>query len=55
VDGARLLRLEDEVGAVEPSLAADLIAVDGDPTQDLAPLRDIRLVVQAGRVLRWEP
>jgi len=53
VNAARLCRIEREVGAVEPGLAADLIAVDGDPTQDASAMRGVRLVMQAGRVVRW--
>jgi imidazolonepropionase-like amidohydrolase len=53
VNAACLCRIEDEAGVLEPGLAADLIAVDGDPTQDAAAMRGIRLVMQAGRVVRW--
>ncbi len=49
---ARMLRLEDEVGSVRPGLAADLVAVDGDPLADASALRHVRLVVHDGRVVR---
>jgi len=45
-------RLQEEVGAVAPSRAADLVVVDGDPLADIKVLTDpasIWLVVQAGR------
>lgn len=54
-DAARILGLESEIGAIAPGLAADLVAVDGDPTGDLARLRRVRLVVRDGRVVRSEP
>jgi len=47
--GARLLRLDGEIGTLEAGKGADLIAVDGDPSRDVTHLRDVRLVVTAGR------
>jgi imidazolonepropionase-like amidohydrolase len=49
---ARLFGLEDRVGRTAPGLLADLIAVDGDPTRDLAVLRSVRLVMKGGRIVR---
>jgi imidazolonepropionase-like amidohydrolase len=50
-DAAAALGLGDEVGAIRPGLAADLVAVAGDPIADLAQLRRVRDVVQAGRLV----
>ena len=50
---ARILLLPDR-GRVAPGLLADLIAVDGDPTQDIAALREVRFVMQGGEVVRDE-
>ena len=52
VDAARLLRWEHRVGRVAPGLAADLVAVAGDPTDDVSLLEDVRFVMKAGEVLR---
>lgn len=41
------------VGAVEVGLAADLIAVAGNPLEDIGAMRDMRLVMQAGRIVEW--
>ena len=53
---ARLLRQEGKLGQIVAGALADLLLVDGDPTQDLAPLADpergLRLIVQGGRVVR---
>ena len=39
-------------GVLAPGFEADLIAVAGDPSQDLAALHDLRLVVARGREFR---
>jgi len=51
-DAARLLSMESTLGTVEPGKWADLIAVDGDPLVDIGSLRNVRLVVADGRVIR---
>jgi imidazolonepropionase-like amidohydrolase len=50
---ARILHLADR-GEVRPGLLADLIAVDGDPTRDVSAVRNIRLVVKGGVIVRSE-
>ncbi len=41
----------DQVGALRPGFAGDLIAVDGDPLADVSELERVRVVVLAGRVV----
>jgi imidazolonepropionase-like amidohydrolase len=49
---ARVLHLEKESGRIQPALLADLVAVDGDPTRDIAALRKVTFVMKAGEVVR---
>jgi len=48
---AQVLGIADETGRIEPGLAADLIAVEGDPASDVKALDAIRLVVADGRTV----
>jgi imidazolonepropionase-like amidohydrolase len=49
---AESLGLQATTGAVAPGLAADLIAVDGDPSKDINALRHVAWVMKEGRVVR---
>ena len=51
---ARIFRITDR-GEVRPGLLADLVAVDGDPTQNISDVRKVRLVIKGGQVVRMEP
>jgi imidazolonepropionase-like amidohydrolase len=47
-ESAIALELQDETGRLVPGLAADVLVVQGDPTRDLAALREPRLVLARG-------
>ena len=47
---ARMLGMEDQIGSIQPGKQADLVIVDGNPTEDIAALSRVRLVMQAGRI-----
>ena len=49
---ARILHLEDEIGSVKPGMIADLAAFTGDPSADISALRDVRFVMQGGKIIR---
>lgn len=52
---AQALDVDDVTGRIAPGLDADLIAVDGDPRQDLGVLRHLRLVLARGTAFTPDP
>lgn len=47
---ARVLRT-DQIGAIAPGRAADLVVVDGDPLRDIRAARDVVVVLRDGRTV----
>jgi len=52
INGARLLRWADEIGQLKPGFYADVIAVPGDPLDDISVLKHPIFVMKNGQVLR---
>jgi cytosine/adenosine deaminase-related metal-dependent hydrolase len=49
-NGAKYTGLLDQLGSIERNKRADLILIDGDPTQDISAIRKISLVMKDGVV-----
>jgi imidazolonepropionase-like amidohydrolase len=54
LNAAELLGQTDNLGALEPGKLADVVAVDGDPLQDIGSLLRVRFVMKQGAVYRQE-
>jgi imidazolonepropionase-like amidohydrolase len=50
VAGAELLGWTDRLGTIEPGKLADIVAVPGDPLDDVTRLEQVRFVMKAGSV-----
>jgi imidazolonepropionase-like amidohydrolase len=54
VNAADLLGWSDRIGAIEPGHFADIIAVSGDPLNDVTELERVRFVMKGGTVVKNE-
>jgi imidazolonepropionase-like amidohydrolase len=52
LNGAKLLGWEGQIGALETGYLADVIAVAGDPLQDIGTLQNVSFVMKDGVVFR---
>jgi imidazolonepropionase-like amidohydrolase len=51
---AELLGWQDHIGTIEAGRLADIVAIPGDPLQDLALLERVSFVMLGGRVIPGE-
>ena len=52
VNGAKLLGWEGQIGSLEPGYLADVIAVTGDPLQDISAVKNVSFVMKGGVVYK---
>jgi imidazolonepropionase-like amidohydrolase len=52
---ARVLHQDSSLGKVQQGLLADLVAVDGNPVQEIGALRRVRFVMKGGAVVFTRP
>jgi len=52
LEAARLLKIDDRLGTLEPGKLADVVAVTGNPIEDITATRDVVFVMKEGVVYR---
>jgi imidazolonepropionase-like amidohydrolase len=50
--GAEALGMADQIGSISPGFEADIIALDGDPLQDITAVRRVVFVMKGGLVYK---
>ena len=49
---AQIMRMQDQLGRIRANFLADLVAVAGDPTQNIQAVRDVRFVMKGGVIYK---
>ena len=52
LEAATLMSWQDRVGTIEPGKFADIIAVEGNPLDDISSLEHVKFVMKGGEVVR---
>ena len=52
VTSAELIEREHDLGRLAPGYLADIIAVPGDPSEDIKVTKDVRFVMKDGQVYK---
>jgi imidazolonepropionase-like amidohydrolase len=48
---AEAIGMADRIGAIAPGMEADLVAVDGNPLEDITAVRRVIWVMRGGKVV----
>ncbi len=54
LQAARLLKIEDRLGTLEPKKIADVVAVKGNPLDDIRAMHDVVFVMKEGKVFKHD-
>jgi imidazolonepropionase-like amidohydrolase len=52
IEGARLLGWAGEIGTLKPGYYADIVAVPGNPLDDISVVEHVRFVMKNGKIVR---
>jgi imidazolonepropionase-like amidohydrolase len=52
IEGAKLLGWEGEIGQLKPGYFADIVAVPGNPLDDITAVERVSFVMKGGAVVR---
>jgi imidazolonepropionase-like amidohydrolase len=44
--------MSDKIGTIAPGLEADLVAVEGNPLEDITAVRKVAFVMKGGKVVK---
>lgn len=52
IEAARLLKMEDELGSIAVNKLADIIAVEGNPLENISQMKEVVFVMKDGQVFK---
>ncbi|WP_430283681.1 amidohydrolase family protein [Pseudoalteromonas sp.] len=52
INSAKLLKMDDQLGQIKSGFLADIIAVKGNPLENIAVLEDVQFVMKDGKVFK---
>ena len=51
INTARYLRMENQIGSIEPGKVADIILLQGNPLENIYPMLNTKVVLRSGKIV----